>query len=126
MEPIGVEGQACGHLPADAVGQRPGGVAVGQSLQGLQHHDGGHDVGRDRGAAPSRGEQVFEQRVGEQLMAVVCEERLHAGIGDELATQGGRVEQLTVRFASSLHARSLGCRTRGIEHLRTICSAVSQ
>ena len=126
MEPIGVEGQACGHLPADAVGQRPGGVAVGQSLQGLQHHDGGHDVGRDRGAAPARGEQVFEHGVGEQLLAVVGEERLDRSFWDELTTQGGRVEQFTVGFASSLHARSLALYARDREHPRAICSAVSQ
>jgi hypothetical protein len=86
VEPLFVEGEAAGHLPADAVGEGPGGVAVGQSLQGLEHHDRGHDVGRDRGAASARREQVGEQLVGEQLLAVVGQECLDASFWDELAT----------------------------------------
>jgi hypothetical protein len=125
MVPLLVEGEAAGHLPADAVGEGPSGVAIGQSLQGLEHHDGGDDVGRDRGTAPARGEQILEQLVREQLMTMVGQERLDACIRDELSAQCCGVEQLTVGFASSLHAWSLAVRARDGEHPRAICSAAS-
>src|SRR5437867_3038951 len=75
--------------------------------------------------APPRGEQVFEQLVGEQLLAVVSQERLDASFWDQLAAQGRRIEQLSVGFASSLHVRSVGRRPPNSEHLRANCSAVS-
>jgi hypothetical protein len=51
MEALLVKGQPTGHIPADAIGQGPGGVAVRQTLQGPEHHHRRDDVGRDRGAA---------------------------------------------------------------------------
>ncbi len=125
MEPGVVQGQPAGHLPADAVGEGPGGVAIGQTLQGLEHHDRGHDVGRDRRTAAARGEQVFEHLVGEQLLAVVRQEGLDTSFGHELTTQRGSVEQLTVGFASSLHDRSLEGELLQSEHPRADYSAVS-
>ena len=39
VEPFVSQGQATGHLPADAVPQGPGGVTVRESLEGLEDHD---------------------------------------------------------------------------------------
>ena len=60
-------------------------------------------------------EQVLEHLVGEQLVAVVSQERLHASFGHELAAECRRVEQFTVEFAESLHVTILDdqpCKTR--------------
>ncbi len=125
MEPLLVQGQTRCHLPADAVAKRPSGVAIGQALEGLEHHHGGDHVGGNRRSPPTRGEQVGEQLIGEQLLAMIGEERLDAALWDELAAEGRRIKQLTIGIAVSLHAQSLAARAPDREHPEGICSAVS-
>ena len=125
VKPGVVQGQTRCHLPADAVAQGPGGVAVGQALEGLEHHHGGDHVRRNRRSPPTRGEQVGEQLIGEQLLAVIGEERLDAALWDELAAEGRRIKQLTIGIAVSLHAQSLAARAPDREHPEAISSAVS-
>jgi len=120
-----VQGQTRRHLPADPVAQGPGGVAVGQALEGLEHHHGGDHVGRNRRSPPTRGEQIGEQLIGEQRLPVIGEERLHAALWDELAAEGRRIKQLTVGIAVSLHPQSFDARVPDREHPESICSAVS-
>ena len=116
VEALVVECQPAGHLPADPVPQRPSRVAVGEPLEGLEDHDRGHHVGGDRRSTTTRGEQVLEHLVGEQIMAVIGQEGLDASIWDELAAQSGRVEQLTVGIAMSLHPPILDDRGSNREH----------
>jgi hypothetical protein len=103
IEPLVVEGQTAGHLPADPIPQCSSGLPVGEPLECLEDHDRRHHVGRDGGATTTGGEQVFEHRIGEQIVAVIGQERLDASIRDELSAEGRGVEQLRVGFAVSLH-----------------------
>jgi hypothetical protein len=103
----------------------PGGVSVRESLERLEDHDRGHLIGRDRGASTTRREEILEHLVGEQLVAVIGQEGLHASLGDELATQSCCVEELRVRFAVSLHAAILDDPQPNREHRRVLCSTVS-
>ena len=112
VEALIVEGQTAGHLPADPVGQRPCGVAVRESLEGLEDHDRGNGVGRDRGSPALGEEQVLEHLVGEQLVAMVRQERLDAPLGHELSAERRRVEQFTIEFAEPLHVSILDGRSR--------------
>ena len=64
----------------------------------------GDDVGGNRGSAPTRGEQVGEQLVGEQFSAVVGQEGVDGAVGDEVAAVRPGVEELDVGgVAGSLH-----------------------
>ena len=103
VEPLVVERQPAGHLPADSVSQRPSGITVGESFEGLENHDRGHHVGRDRRATTTGGEQVLEHRIGKQIVTVIGQERLDTSLGNQLTTKGCGVEQLRVGFAVSLH-----------------------
>lgn len=107
MEPLVVQGETAGYLPADPVLEGTGRIAVGQALKGLEHHHGGHYVGRHRRTAPTRREQVGEQLVGEELLPVIGEEALDAALRDEPTAKGSRIQQFTVGIAVSLHAPSL-------------------
>ena len=120
-----VEGQPAGHLPADPVGQRPSGLAIRESLEGLEDHDRGHRVGRDRGPTALGGEEVLEHRVGEEVVAMIGEERLDAPLGHESATERRRVEQFTIGFAESLHRSILDDHNRRTRHHEPIYSTVS-
>jgi hypothetical protein len=124
-QPLVVEGEPTGHLPADPVTQRSGGVAIGESLKRLENHDRGHHVSGDRGTPSSGAEQVLEHVIGEQLVAVVRQERLDASFGNELTTQCCRVEELTAGIAMALHLPILGDRHRNREHRSWISSTVS-
>ena len=46
IEPLVVKGKPARHLPADPVPQRPGGVTVRETFEGLEHHDRCHHVKR--------------------------------------------------------------------------------
>jgi hypothetical protein len=120
-----VKGQSAGHLPADPVSESPCGLAVRESLQGLQHHDRCHRVGWNRGPAAARREEVFEHRVGEEVVAVVGEERLHTSFGHESATQCRRVKQFSIGFAESLHRTILNDNRSRNRYRAPIYSTVS-
>jgi hypothetical protein len=66
MEALVGQGQPTGDLPGDVLAQLLCRLAVRQPLQGLQHHDRGHLIGRDRGPATTRGKQVSEQLIRKQ------------------------------------------------------------
>jgi hypothetical protein len=125
VEPLIIESQPAGHLPADPVPKRPGGVAVRKAFQGLEDHDRGHHIGGDRWPPTPGREQVLEHLVGEQLVAVIGQKGLDAAIWDELAAQGRRVEKLTVGVAVSLHPPILDDRRLNREYRTAICSTGS-
>ena len=77
------------------------------------------------GSTATRGEQVLEHLVGEQVVAVIGQECLDASLWDQLATQCGGVEQLRVGFAPSLHPPILDDPGPNREHQTAICSTVS-
>ena len=56
----------------------------------------------DDRAAP-RGEEVLEHVVGEEPPTVIGQEGLDAALGNELAAQGRRVEELSIGIAMCLH-----------------------
>jgi hypothetical protein len=120
-----IEGETTGHLPADPVGQGPGGVAIRKTLEGLQDHDRGDRVGRDRGAAALGKEQVFEHLVGKQFMTMIGQERLDASLRHELSTERRRVKQFTIGFAESLHVTILDDRCSRIRLCEPNYSTVS-
>ena len=125
VEPLVVEGQPTGHLPADPVPKGPGRVPIGESFEGLEDHDRGHHVGGDGRSTTTRREQVLEHLVGEQIMAVISQERLDTSVWDKLATQCRSVEQLRVGFASSLHPSILDHPGSNREHRSENCSTLS-
>jgi hypothetical protein len=125
VEALLIEGETAGHLPADSVGQRPSGVAVRESLEGLEDHDRGDRVRRDRWSSALGEEQVLEHLVGEQLVAVVSQERFDAPLGHELSTERRRVEQFTIEFAESLHTSILDDRRSRIRLCEPIYSTGS-
>ena len=82
------------HLPADPIAQRPRRLTIRQALERLQHHHRRDHISRDRRPTPTRGEQVGEQLVREQLAAMISQERLDAALRHQLAAQRRRVQQL--------------------------------
>jgi hypothetical protein len=96
------------HLPGNVAGQLLCRLAVRQPLQGLQHHHGRDHIGRDRGPATTRREQVGEQLVREQLPPVVGQEAIDRTSRHQVAAQGRSVQQLDASGVSRpLHAGSL-------------------
>ena len=69
-----VEGQAArGVLPAGVEREALDRLAVGQALEALEDHHDRHDERRHR-APPDVGEQIGEQRVGEEREALPVEQ----------------------------------------------------
>ena len=108
VEPLISQRQPTGHLPGNVLPELAGRLAVRQSLQRLQHHDRGHLIGRDRRPATTRRKQVSEQRIREQVLAMVGQEGIHRALRDQVAAQGRRIQQLDTRgVMCPLHASSL-------------------
>jgi ATP-dependent protease HslVU (ClpYQ) ATPase subunit len=94
MEALVGQGQPTGDLPSDVLTKLRGRLPVRQPLQRLQHHDRGHLIGRDRRPTPTRREQVGEQLVREQILAMVGQKGIYRALGDQVAAQRRRVQQL--------------------------------
>ena len=98
-----VQSQPGRHLPGDAGPQLLDGISIGEPFQGLQHHNRGHHVGRHRRPTRARREEVSEQLVGKQFAAVVGQEPRHRVRGDQMAAERGRVKEVSVGIAGTLH-----------------------
>ena len=108
--------EAGGRLPGDVGAQPSGRVAIREAIEGLEHHDGRHHVGRNRGSSAPGGTQVGEHPVGEQLAPVVGQEILHTALGHQVATQGFSVEESTTEVRGSLHSPILVGQQANREH----------
>ena len=111
-----VEREPTGDLPVEAGPQLSDGVAVGQTLQGLEHHHRADEHGWDRRSALPGGEQVGKVLVFEQLVSVIGQERVDRALFDEAPAEGGGVEHLAVWVGFSLHKPILLCGRRNREH----------
>ena len=52
--------------------------------KGLEHHHRGDHIGRYRGAAPVRREQISKHRIGEQPAAMFSQKRVHRTGRDQM------------------------------------------
>ena len=127
MEGLVGEAEATRCLPRDVRLQRPAGLTIAQSLEGLQHHYRRDDVRRHRGTAATGREQIREHLVGEQSRSVLGEERVHRALAEKVATEHRSIEKSLVVSRRSLHEPSLIDRRRDRESTisRADCSAVS-
>jgi hypothetical protein len=108
MKALVGQGQPAGNLPSDVLPKLRARLPIRQPLQRLQHHDRGHLIGRDRRPTTTRREQVSEQLVREQLLAVIGQEGKYRARIDQVAAHGGRVQQLDARgVICPLHEGSL-------------------
>jgi hypothetical protein len=117
VDPGMIQRQAGGHLPSDVAAQGIGGLAVGVAFELLEHHGRGDDLGRHRGSARSRWEQVGEGLVGKQLRPVIGQEGMHRAVRHQLATECASVEQLGIGIALALHRFSMKKPLPNREHL---------
>lgn len=85
MDPRRVDRQPGRHLPGDVLAQRVGGLAIRKALEGLEDHRRRDHIRGHRWAPPTRREQVGEQLVREQLVAMIRQERVHRTIGQTAA-----------------------------------------
>ena len=102
-----VEGQpAAGVLPAGVEREPLDGLAVTQALQALEdHHDRDHQ-GWHRAPADTRGEQVVEQLVREQRVALARQQGMDRVRPDQRLDEGGGVaEQVGLAGCGSLRHR---------------------
>jgi len=77
VERLVCQGQAGRCLPGDVGLQPSHGLADRETFKGLEDHDGGDDIGGNRGSAPGGGEQVLEQLVREHRCPVLGQEGVH-------------------------------------------------
>jgi hypothetical protein len=70
MEALVGQGQPTGDLPSEVPPKLDGRLPVRQPRQRLHHHDRGHLVGRNQRPTTTRGEQVSEQLLREQVPAM--------------------------------------------------------
>jgi hypothetical protein len=103
IEPAMIEGEPARCLPPQVTAGRLGRFGVGVIVQDLQNQHRRHHARRDRRPAPPRREQIREIGVGEQLTAVLRQEREHAPGRDQMPHQRLRVQQLPVHPLSALH-----------------------
>lgn len=111
VEALIIQGQAASDLPTDAITKCTARVSVGESFEGLQHHDRRDHVGEHRRPTALGGEQALEELVREQLEAMVGQEGLHAPFPHQLTTERCRVQQHTIRVGSTLHLLIVAKRT---------------
>jgi hypothetical protein len=64
----------------------------------LEHHRRGYHLGRHRRATATRREQIREQLVGEQTVAVLGQERMHRPSRHEMPDQRLRIKEFPVRI----------------------------
>ncbi len=107
MKPLVRHRQARGGLPRQIPPQRLRRLSIRKTLQGLEHHHRCHHIGRHRRSAPPRRKQILKQRVREQLMATISQEREQRTLRHQMPTQTRRVQELGVRIARTLHTPSL-------------------
>jgi hypothetical protein len=108
MEALVGQGQPTGDLPSEVPPKLDGRLPVRQPRQRLHHHDRGHLVGRNQRPTTTRGEQVSEQLVREQVPAMVGQEGIPRALIDQVAAQSRRIQQLdTTGISCPLHAGSL-------------------
>jgi hypothetical protein len=98
-----VEGQPTSDLPVDAGPQLSDGVAVRETLQGLEHHHRADEHRRDRGTAFTGRKQVGKVLVFEQLVSVIGQERVDRALFNEAPAERGGVEHLAVWIGFPLH-----------------------
>ncbi len=91
------------HLPPDVEAQRVRGLRVGQIEELLEHQHRPDQIRRQRRPPPRRAEQVSDERIRKQLMAVLSQEREHAARRHQLPDQRLRVQQLPIRPRNPLH-----------------------
>ncbi len=105
-EARGIERQATRRvLPAGVEGEPLHGLPVGQALEALEDHHDRDDEGRHRAAADVR-EQVVEQVVGEQRVALAGEQGMDRVRPDERLNEGPRVtEEVGLAGCGSLRHR---------------------
>lgn len=103
MERLIGQRQARRGLPRDVSLQGPARLTVGLAFQRLEHHHRGDHVRGHRRTAPTRAEQVGEHVIGEQAVPVLCEQRVHRTLPQQVTTQRSRVQQLTIRARRTLH-----------------------
>ena len=88
-----VEGQAARRvLPARVVGEPLDRLAVRAALETLEDHHDRDDERRDR-APPDVGEQVAEQRVGEEREALPVEQGVDRILGNPRGAELGRASE---------------------------------
>jgi hypothetical protein len=97
MEGLVGQGQPRCCLPGDVGLQPPHRLAVRESLQGLQDHDGRDDVGGNRRAATVGREQVGEELVGEQRRPVLGQEGVDRALPEQVPAQRRRIQQCAIQ-----------------------------
>ena len=102
-----VEGQpAAGVLPAGVEREPLDGLAVAEALEALEDHHDRDDQGRHRAPADVGGEQVVEQLVGEQRLALAGEQGMDRVGSDQRLDEGARVaEEVGLAGCGSLRHR---------------------
>ena len=109
MERLVGQGQPGRRLPGDVGLQAAHGLMVRQSLEGLEDHDRGDDIGGHRGATTVGREQVGEQLVGEQRCSVLGQKGVYRALPEQVPAECRRIQQCAIRGRRTLHP-SIGSR----------------
>ncbi len=106
-EPFVVERHSEGHLPVQVGPHLLHGLSVGEALQDLEHHDGGHPRGGYGGSPGAGGVEVGEVLICEELPAVIGEELIDRSGLEELGAEGLGVGQFGLDLFASQHGHIL-------------------